>query len=113
MNIRIYETPGLDIDTVTEMLLQADRQANFDPVSQWIMSAGEIEEEVSDIKQSMNYRYRDIYVKWIGVDAVISWLTSNQMLFEVMSFELLHEEQEALEQRFPRKIRNNEKFLLN
>ena len=48
MNIRIYETPGLDIDTVTEMLLQADRQANFDPVSQWIMSAGEIEEEVSE-----------------------------------------------------------------
>lgn len=113
MKIRIYETSGLNIETVSELLMQADRQSNFDPVSRWIMSAGEVEEIVSDIKQTMNYRYRDFYVKWIGVDAVISWLTSNQIIFEVMSYELLHEEQEVLEERYPGEQVDSEDILLN
>ena len=41
MKIRIYETNKLDLDTVANMLLLADSQANFHPESRWIFSSSE------------------------------------------------------------------------
>ena len=43
MNIRIYETGDLDLETIGDMLWQADRQANFHPDSRWILQASEID----------------------------------------------------------------------
>ena len=113
MKIRIYETEGLNIDTVNELMRNADRQANFDPGARWIMFASEVKETEQSSKNSMNYRYRNLYVKWIGLEAVITWLTSNQILFEVMSYELLQEEQEAIEERYPEEEINKEQIILN
>ena len=93
MNIRIYKTGDLDLETIGDMLWQADRQANFHPDSRWLLKASPIGEFPSE-----NGRlFKDFYVKWIGREAVIMWLCSNQILFEVTSFDLLSEEQEALE----------------
>lgn len=99
MNIRIYETGDLDLETIGDMLWQADRQANFHPDSRWILKASAIDEQkIYDSGSNLHGRlYKDFYVKWIGREAVIMWLCSNQILFEVTSFDLLKEEQEALE----------------
>ena len=42
MIIRIYETKNMDLDTVENMLFQADKQANFHPDSSWTLDPPEM-----------------------------------------------------------------------
>ena len=97
MKLRIYETNGLDLDTVVYMLYQADKQANFHPDSLWILSAsdGEINNYNQD-ETGLSKRYMELRVKWIGREAVVNWLVSNQVVFEIISHEFLEEELEAI-----------------
>ena len=92
MIIRVYETGNLDLLTVTDMLWNADKQANFHPDAHWIhqSSIPELEEGERTC--------RELSVKWIGREAVIMWLTSNQILYEIISYDLLQEEEDALVQ---------------
>ena len=90
MIIRIYESGKLDLETVGDMLWQADAQANFHPDARWINS--------STFGTGHKGRiYREFSVRWIGREAIIMWLASNQILFEVMSFKILPEEEEAID----------------
>tara|TARA_Y100001951_G_scaffold80114_1_gene68043 strand:- start:226 stop:546 length:321 start_codon:yes stop_codon:yes gene_type:complete len=89
MIIRVYETGDLDLHTVESMLWSADKQANFHPDAHWINSSSISEPEE-------DRRYREFYVKWIGREAIIMWLTSNQILYEIVSYALLPEEEDAL-----------------
>ena len=90
MIIRIYESGKLDLETVGDMLWQADAQANFHPEARWINS--------STFGTGHKGRiYWEFSVRWIGREAIIMWLASNQILFEVMSFKILSEEEEAIE----------------
>ena len=90
MIIRIYESGKLDLETVGDMLWQADAQANFHPDARWI--------HASSFGTGHKGRiYREFLVRWIGREAVVMWLTSNQILFEIISFKILPEEQEAIE----------------
>ena len=97
MKLRIYETKNMDLDTVEVMLYQADKQANFHPDSLWILSSsdGEINDYNPD-KAGLSKRYKELNVKWIGREAVINWLVSNQVIFEVITHDLLEEELEAI-----------------
>jgi len=85
------------------MLLQADAQANFHPDARWIHSSSFTSEEdwISiSVENKRVYKgrvFREFSVRWIGREAIIIWLTSNQILFEVTSFNMLQEEQEAIE----------------
>ena len=90
MIIRIYESGKLDLETVGDMLWQADAQANFHPEARWINSTTFGTAHKGRI-------YREFSVRWIGREAIIMWLASNQILFEVMSFKILPEEEEAIE----------------
>ena len=90
MVIRIYESGKLDLETVGDMLWQADAQANFHPDARWIHSS----EIGSDDKGRI---HREFSIRWIGREAIIMWLASNQILFEVTSFKILPEEEEAIE----------------
>ena len=96
MIIRVYETGYLDLLTVTDLLWNADKQANFHPDAHWIhqSSIPELEEGERTCME--------LYVKWIGREAVIMWLTSNQILFEVVSYNILPEEEEAIEHSLDR-----------
>ena len=96
MIIRVYETGNLDLLTVGDMLWNADKQANFHPDAHWIhqSSIPELEEGERTC--------REFSVKWIGREAVIMWLTSNQILFEVVSYDILPEEEEAIEHTLDR-----------
>ena len=94
MRIRIYET-GLDLETVGDMLWQADAQANFHPDARWIQSSSFGTTEASTRNKSRVYR--EFFVRWIGREAVVMWLTSNQIPFEVMTFDMLTEENEAID----------------
>ena len=90
MVIRIYESGKLDLETVGDMLWQADAQANFHPDARWI--------HASSFGTGHKGRiYREFFIRWIGREAVVMWLTSNQILFEIISFKILPEEQEAIE----------------
>ena len=90
MIIRIYESGKLDLETVGDMLWQADAQANFHPEARWINS--------STFGTAHKGRiYREFSVRGSGREAIIMWLASNQILFEVMSFKILPEEEEAIE----------------
>ena len=90
MVIRIYESGKLDLETVGDMLWQADAQANFHPDARWI--------HASSFGTGHKGRiYREFFIRWIGREAVVMWLTSNQILFEITSFKILPEEQEAIE----------------
>ena len=101
MIIRIYETREIDLDTVVIMLFQADKQANFHPDSSWILSSSEgVINNLNQGETSLSKRYKELCVKWIGREAVIMWLVSNQVPFEISTFQLLEEELEALEDRY-------------
>ena len=101
MKIKIYETKNLNLDTVEKMLILADKQANFHPESYWILSSLDGQEiDYSDNKEDFTRSFKELSVKWIGREAVINWLVSNQILFEVISQDLLPEEQEALGEVF-------------
>ena len=95
MIVRLYESGDLDLATVKEMLWQADSQANFHPDAQWINSSsfGTIPAST----RSKSRVYTEFSVRWIGRESVIMWLTSNQILFEIISYDMLPEEKEAIE----------------
>ena len=97
MRIRIFETQDLDLDTVAEMLSMADKQANFNPNSHWIVDTIEGESiNYNQDEEGLKKRYKELSLKWTGREAVVMWLTSNQISFEVISYEYLAEEQKAL-----------------
>mgnify|MGYP000129633973 FL=1 len=114
MKLRIYETNGLDLDTVVYMLYQADKQANFHPDSLWILSAsdGEINNYNQD-ETGLSKKYIELCVKWIGREAVVMWLLSNQINFEIVSHEFLNEELEALAESGQVEESEPEQVLLN
>ena len=114
MKLRIYETNGLDLDTVVYMLYQADKQANFHPDSLWILSAsdGEINNYNQD-ESGLSKRYMELRVKWIGREAVVMWLLSNQVNFEIVTHEFLDEELEALAESGQIEESGSEQVLLN
>ena len=114
MKLRIYETNGLDLDTVVYMLYQADKQANFHPDSLWILSAsdGEINNYNQD-ETGLSKRYIELCVKWIGREAVVMWLLSNQVNFEIVTHEFLDEELEALAESGDVEESGSEQVLLN
>ena len=114
MKLRIYETNGLDLDTVVYMLYQADKQANFHPDSLWILSAsdGEINNYNQD-ETGLSKRYMELRVKWIGREAVVMWLLSNQVNFEIVTHEFLDEELEALAESGDVEESGSEQVLLN
>ena len=114
MKLRIYETNGLDLDTVVYMLYQADKQANFHPDSLWILSAsdGEINNYNQD-ESGLSKRYMELRVKWIGREAVVMWLLSNQVNFEIVTHEFLDEELEALAESGQIEESESEQILLN
>jgi hypothetical protein len=101
MIIRIYESGNLDLETVGDMLWQADAQANFHPDAHWINSSSFASEEdwISPKSKKVHKGrvFREFTIRWIGRESVIMWLTSNQILFEVISYEILPEEKEAIE----------------
>ena len=94
MRIRVYPTKRYDLETVAELLYNADAQANFHPDARWILSSGYGEDVLSP---ETVHTYREFFVKWIGREAVVMWLVSNQILFKVISYKLLAEEVDALE----------------
>ena len=97
MIIKIYKTKNLNLDTVEKMLIMADKQANFHPESYWILSSLDGEEiDYSDNEEDFTRSFKELSVKWIGREAVINWLVSNQILFEVISQDLLPEEMKHL-----------------
>ena len=101
MIIKIYKTKNLNLDTVEKMLIMADKQANFHPESFWILSSLDGEElDYSDNEEDFTRSFKELSVKWIGREAVINWLVSNQILFEVTSQDFLPEEREALGEVF-------------
>ena len=114
MKLRIYETNGLDLDTVVYMLYQADKQANFHPDSLWILSAsdGEINNYNQD-ETGLSKKYIELRVKWIGREAVVMWLLSNQVNFEIVTHEFLDEELEALAESGQVEESEPEQVLLN
>ena len=114
MKLRIYEADGLDLDTVVYMLYQADKQANFHPDSLWILSAsdGEINNYNQD-ETGLSKRYMELRVKWIGREAVVNWLVSNQVVFEIISHEFLEEELDAIDELKQENELNHEQVLLN
>ena len=114
MKLRIYETNGLDLDTVVYMLYQADKQANFHPDSLWILSAsdGEINNYNQD-ETGLSKKYIELCVKWIGREAVVMWLLSNQVNFEIVTHEFLDEELEALAESGQIEESESEQILLN
>ena len=114
MKLRIYETNGLDLDTVVYMLYKADKQANFHQDSLWILYAsdGEINNYNQD-ESGLSKRYMELRVKWIGREAVVMWLLSNQVNFEIVTHEFLDEELEALAESGQVEESEPEQVLLN
>ena len=97
MKIRIYENQCLDLDTIAEMLFMADQQANFNPNAHWIENSIDGESiNYNQDEEGIKKRYKELSLKWTGREAVVMWLTSNQISFEVISYEYLAEEQKAL-----------------
>ena len=101
MIIRIYESGKLDLETVGDMLWQADAQANFHPEARWINTSTFASEEdwISPEHKKVHKGriFREFSIRWIGREAIIMWLTSNQILFQIMSFKILPEEEEAID----------------
>ena len=95
MRIRVYPTDKYDLETVAELLYNADAQTNFHTDARWILTSGYGEENTGTSGSKLTYR--EFFVKWIGREAVVMWLVSNQVLFKVTSYKLLAEEEEALE----------------
>ena len=95
MIVRVYQTGNLDLVTVGDMLWNADKQANFHPHASWLDSSA-FNTDQPDVEPNSRH-YREFRVKWIGREAVIMWLTSNQLLFEIMSYNILPEEEDALQ----------------
>ena len=85
MKIRIFGTQDLDLDTVEQMLLMADKQANFNPNAHWIVNSIDGESiNYNQDEEGLKKRYKELSLKWTGREAVVMWLTSNQISFEVI-----------------------------
>ena len=97
MIIRIMESGGLDIFTIQELLNNADHQANFHPDTRWILRATLKTQTASNVQGRDVKPVLDYQVKWIGCESVVLWLLSNQVKFQVISYDLLKEEQDALD----------------
>ena len=91
MIVRLYQTGDLDLETVGNMLWKADKQANFHPESRWLDTSSYGTEEKT------KRTYREFFIRWIGREAVVMWLTSNQILYEVISYAILPQEEEAIQ----------------
>ena len=114
MIIKIYKTKNLNLDTVEKMLIMADKQANFHPESYWILSSLDGEEiDYSDNEEDFTRSFKELSVKWIGREAVINWLVSNQILFEVKSHDFLPEEQAVINESYQIEDCNSEPNNLN
>ena len=90
MIVRLYQTGNLDLETVSEMLWKADSQANFHPDTRWLDSSS------YGKNPETGRTYKEFFIRWIGREAVTRWLISNQILFEIVSFAILPQEEEAL-----------------
>ena len=114
MILRIFKTKNMDLDTIESMIHQADKQANFHPNSFWILSSsdGEINNYNQD-ESGLTKRYKELFVKWIGREAVVNWLVSNQVIFEIISHEFLEEELEAIGELKQENELNHEQVLMN
>lgn len=116
MRIRIYEA-NLDLETVGDMLWQADTQANFHPDARWIHSSSTTSEEdwiSAELKKVHKGRiYKEFHIRWIGREAIIMWLTSNQIPFEVVTFENLVEEDDAIDDSLSQRETNEMPEQLN
>jgi hypothetical protein len=55
----------------------------------------------------------ELRVKWIGREAVVNWLVSNQVVFEIISHEFLEEELEAIGELKQENELNHEQVLMN
>ena len=97
MIIRIMESKGLDIFTIQELLNNADNQANFHPETRWILKATLKTQTASNVQGRDVRPVLDYQVKWIGRESVVLWLLSNQVKFQVISYDLLKEEKDALD----------------
>ena len=66
-------------------------------MSYWILRSfdGEVNNYNHD-ESDLTKKYKEFHVKWIGREAVVNWLLSNQVVFEIISHGLLKEEIEAL-----------------
>ena len=114
MKLRIHETRDMDLDTIEKMLFQADKQANFHPESSWILNSTDGEStNYNQDENSLSKKYKDLSVKWIGREAVIMWLVSNQVIFEIITFKLLEEELEAIDHSNYDEDSSSEQVLLN
>jgi len=96
MIVRLYETGNLDLETVGDMLWKADSQANFHPESHWLDSSS------FGTDESTGRTYREFFLRWIGREPVVMWLISNQILFEIISYAILPQEEEAIEHSYNR-----------
>ena len=94
MIVRLYQTGDLDLETVGNMLWRADRQANFHPENRWLDTSSYGTEEKT------KRTYREFFVRWIGREAVVMWLTSNQILYEITSYAILTQEEEAIQSSY-------------
>jgi len=115
MKLRIYETNNLQLETVGKMLLLADKQANFRQESRWVLSFedGELDEYSTELECTITKRYIELCVKWIGREAVIMWLLSNQIIFEIVSHDFLDVELEVLGETEENDEISSEPVLLN
>ena len=96
MIVRLYQTGDLDLETVGNMLWRTDKQANFHPENRWLETSSYGTEEKTE------RLYREFFVRWIGREPVIMWLVSNQILFEVTSYDILPQEEEAIQHSYIR-----------
>jgi hypothetical protein len=93
MIVKLYQTGNLDLETVKDLLFHADKQANFHPENRWLDS----------YKFGTNKKGHPsilLNIRWIGREPIIMWLVSNQILFEIVSFDILPEEADAIEQSY-------------
>ena len=114
MILRIFKTKNMDLDTIESMIHQADKQANFHPDSSWILNSSD--GEINNYNQNENRlskRYKELRVKWIGREAVVNWLVSNQVIFEIISHEFLEEEIEAIGHSIYDEESSSEQVFLN
>jgi len=97
MIIRVYQSDKLDLETIGDLLHNADNQANFHPDAKWIHASGYGSEKTTPKKEGRPFM--QFFIRWIGRESVVMWLTSNQVQFEVISYKLLKEEYEAINDR--------------
>ena len=90
MIVRIYEDEQeYYLPTIVRLLWNADQQANFHPSTMWIEATG-------DKEKDSGRTYQDVFIRWPGREPILVWLSSNQVLFEIITYDLLISEEKAL-----------------